>query len=226
MSPISHFRRALEQLQRLGADKARDSRELGTLTALGLPLLMTKGYAHAEVEETYERALELCTEVDPPLRILFGIWGVQIARGDRMSTARMSAQFSEIARVTRSPGEKLIALAAVGSHAFWCGDLEKAIAALEGAVAEFQPEMLVSLQRDYGYDNAIYPYLYLAWSQYLSGRVAEGNATWKEVLRVTEQANAPYLLVLTLSFGAAISLDLGDAEQALELSEARYGPSR
>ncbi|MEO6601528.1 MAG: hypothetical protein ABIQ16_16750, partial [Polyangiaceae bacterium] len=216
---INHFRSALDQLQKLGAGKARDRRELGALASLGLPLLMTKGYAATEVEETYERALHLCTEVDPPLRILFGIWGVQIARGDRVSTDRMSAQFESIAKTTHSPGERLIALAAVGSHAFWSGDFDKANRALEGAVAEFKPEMLVSLQRDYGYDNAMYPYLYLAWSKYLSGRLAEGAATWEEVKLATERAKAPYFMVMTLSFGAAIFRDLGDAEQALALSE-------
>ncbi|MES1178087.1 MAG: adenylate/guanylate cyclase domain-containing protein [Myxococcales bacterium] len=216
---INHFRSALEQLQKLGAGKGRDGRELGALAALGLPLLMTKGYAAAEVEDTYERALHLCTEVDPPLRILFGIWGVQIARGDRTSTDRMAAQFEQIAKSTHSPGERLISLAAVGSHAFWSGEFDKANRALEGAVAEFKPEMLVSLQRDYGYDNAMYPYLYLAWSKYLSGRLAEGAATWEEVRLATERANAPYFLVMTLSFGAAIFRDLGDAEKALELSE-------
>ena len=216
---INHFRSALEQLQKLTAGKARNRRELDALAALGLPLLMTKGYAATEVEDTYERALELCTEVDPPLRVLFGIWGVQIARGDRTSTGRMAAQFETIAKTSHSPGERLIALAAVGSHAFWSGDFSKADRALSGAVAEFEPEMLVTLQRDYGYDNALYPYLYLAWCQYLSGHLSDGAATWQAVQLATERAKAPYLQVMTLSFGAAIFRDLGDAERALELSE-------
>ena len=216
---INHFRSALTQLHKLPRGKARDGRELGALAALGLPLLMTQGYAAAEVEDTYERALQLCTEVEPPLRILFGIWGVQLVRGDRASTERISAQFASMARLVHSPGEKLIALAAVGSHAFWSGDFERANLALEGAVAEFEPGMLLSLQRDYGYDNAMYPYLYLAWSQYLSGCLAQGSATWQEVRRLTERASVPYFEVMTLSFGAAIFRDLGDAAQALELSQ-------
>ncbi len=216
---INHFQSALAQLRELPEGKARNSRELGLLTALGLPLLMTKGYAATEVEKVYDRALALCTEVDPPLRVLFGIWGVQITRGDRASTERMAARFEQIAESGRNPCERLILLAAVGSHAFWCGRIAKAISALQGAAREFEPEMLLTLPRDHGYDNALYPHLYLSWAEYVAGRFEDAQTTWNGLWTLTERANTPYLTVMALSFGASIANDIGDTDRALALSE-------
>jgi class 3 adenylate cyclase/tetratricopeptide (TPR) repeat protein len=216
---ISYHRSALAQIEKLAPSKDRDARELRATAALGLPLLMTKGYAAPEVESTYERALSLCAEVDTPLRILFGIWGVQLVRGNRDNAQRMAAQFRVIAETSRSPGERLISWAAVGSHAYWRGEFIEAIPALRSAVAEFEPEMLATLPRDYGYDNALYGHLYLAWALQTAGNLAEANATWDYLWAVTESARAPYLSVLALSFGAAMAHDIGDEEKTRVLSE-------
>ena len=105
---INHYRSSLQQNLKLPPHKERDRRELELLAGLGLPLLMTKGYASQEVATVYDRALTLCVEVDPPLRILYGVWTAQIVSGNRLGTERMAAQFAKIAASTQVPGEKLI----------------------------------------------------------------------------------------------------------------------
>lgn len=214
-----HFQSALAQLQKLPSNLARDSRELEVLSASGLPLLMTKGYAALEVEEVYNQALKLCAEVDPPIRVLYGVWVVQHVRGDRAATDRMALQFEHIAGKTSSSCERLIAWAAVGVRHFWQGAFDDAISALERAVACFDLEMMATLPRDYGYDNPLYGHLMLAWAQSLSGRVGAAEATWNHAWALTESAKAPYLTVMALCFGSAIARDLGDVRRALELSE-------
>jgi class 3 adenylate cyclase/tetratricopeptide (TPR) repeat protein len=215
----SHLRSALEQIEKLPPGEDRDSRELSALAALGLPLLMTQGYAAPDVEATYERAMKLTTDLNTPVRILFGVWGAQLVRGSTQNTERMALQFRHIAETSRSRAEKLIAWAAIGSHAFWRGDFQRAISALGAAVSEFEPEMLVSLPRDYGHDNALFGHLYLAWAQQTSGQFVEGRATWEQAWAITEEARSPYLAALALSFGAAMARDVGELDRALELSE-------
>jgi class 3 adenylate cyclase/tetratricopeptide (TPR) repeat protein len=215
---INHYRAGLEQIGKLPAGKERDQRELTVLAGLGLPLLMTKGYAAAEVDGTYGRAMELCTETDPPVNILFGVWAAQLVRGDLANTERMVSQFTRIGSRSKSPAERLIAWAAIGSYQFWRGEVGEAIRSFEAAVSEFEPEMLATLPRDFGYDNALYPYLYLSWAQHWAGRFEEGAATWDKVWRITERARSPYLTVLALSFGAAMARDVGDSQRALSLS--------
>lgn len=215
----NHLRSALEQIEKLPAGEDRDRRELSALAALGLPLLMTQGYAAPDVEATYERAMKLSTDVNTPVRILFGVWGAQLVRGSTQNTERMAEQFRRIAETTRSPAERLIAWAAIGSHAFWRGDFRQAIPALTAAVSEFEPDMLVALPRDYGHDNALFGHLYLAWAQQTSGQFAAGRATWDQAWAITEETRSPYLAALALSFGAAMARDVGELDRALELSE-------
>lgn len=215
---INHFRNSLEQLEKAPATKDRDRRELVARAGLGLPLLMTKGYAAPEVEETYGRALDLCIEVDPPVSILFGVWGAQLVRGDRAKTQQMAQRFWTIAQQSKIAAERIIAWAAVGSHAFWKGQFDAALPSLSSAVDEFEPEMLVELPRDYGCDNPLNGHLYLAWARARAGQFTKSEATWRQLWTITEAARSPYLTVLALSFGAAMARDLGETSRALELS--------
>ena len=214
----NHFRSALEQLAKLPADRERDSRELEAQAALGLPLLMTKGYAAPDVQSTYGRALELAAAVDPPLRVLFGIWGAQLVQGNRQNAQQMADRFRVMAENSRDPSERLICWAAVGSHAFWRGSFRDAIPPLKAAVDQFEATMLVTLPRDYGYDNALWPHLYLAWAQQVLGQFAEAKATWEQLWAITKATQSPYLEVIALCHAGAMARDVSDHGRTLEIS--------
>jgi class 3 adenylate cyclase/tetratricopeptide (TPR) repeat protein len=214
----SHFENALKQLEKLPAGAHRDSRELEVLSLRGLPLLMTMGYASPAVDAVYTRALELCVAVEPPVRVLYGIYVVHNVRGDREATNRLAHEFEGIAQRSASRAERLIAHAAVGARDFWQGSFADAIQCLEKGVRCFEPTMLATLPRDYGHDNALYGHLMLLWAQVMAGRVGAAYALWEQTWALTESTQAPYLRVMALSFGAAIARDLGDAPRALELS--------
>ena len=216
---ISNYQSALDEFSRIPQGRRLNSRELKLLTSLGLPLLMTKGYASPEVDSTYERALELCAEVVPPIRVLYGLWVVESVRGNRDSTQRMATQFAHIAESSHNSAERLIAGVAVGVRYFWVGQSEAAIRALTEAVNHFEIGMLATLPRDYGYDNALFGHLMLLHASYLAGRVGEAERLWQAVQAITEPMKSPYLTVMVLVYGAVMALDLHDAAQALELSE-------
>jgi len=57
---IRHLIKALELLKTLPDTPERTRQELTLQTALGVPLVATKGYAAPEVGEAYTRARELC----------------------------------------------------------------------------------------------------------------------------------------------------------------------
>ena len=59
---LSHLTVALELLQTLPDTPERRQQELTLLTALGTPLVLTKGHAAPEVEATYARARALCQQ--------------------------------------------------------------------------------------------------------------------------------------------------------------------
>lgn len=91
---ISHLKRALALLPELPDNDARVQLELALQTALGVPLMATKGYAAPEVESAYARARELCRHMGgtPQLfHVLGGLFAFYLVRG-KLHTARTLAE--------------------------------------------------------------------------------------------------------------------------------------
>jgi hypothetical protein len=67
--------RSLTLLKDLPDSPARAQHELALLVAIGVPMLMTKGYAAEEVERTYARAHELCAQLGESPQLLPALAG-------------------------------------------------------------------------------------------------------------------------------------------------------
>ncbi|MCG8555130.1 MAG: DUF2791 family P-loop domain-containing protein [Proteobacteria bacterium] len=219
LEAVNHFRSALGQLRQLPQSRERDRFELELLAALGLPLTMTQGYAAKEVMESYERARELCAEVDPPFRVFYGIWTFQAVRGSRAATRQMVEQFDRVARTTDSPAKRYISWTSMGVRHFWRGRFKEAIRALIEGQNHFDSNMVLTLPNDYGYDNPLYGHLFLMHARYLSGDVEEANTILQGVWAATKAANSPYLTVMALHYHALLSSDVGDTAGALRSTE-------
>src|SRR4029453_17138974 len=63
LEAVRHLTTALELLATLPETPARAQQELDGQIALGPALMVTRGYAAPEVEQTYARARELCRQV-------------------------------------------------------------------------------------------------------------------------------------------------------------------
>jgi predicted ATPase len=63
---VSYFTKGLEALRALPDGHTRAQSELGMQMSLGPALIATRGYAAADVERTYTRALELCQQLGEP----------------------------------------------------------------------------------------------------------------------------------------------------------------
>src|SRR5262249_10254344 len=73
---ISHLTKGLELLETLPGTPERVQQELILQTALGVPLLATKGFGAPEVERVYARARELCRQVEDTSQLLSVLWGL------------------------------------------------------------------------------------------------------------------------------------------------------
>jgi len=74
---IVHLTRALEMLEALPEDEARDERELELQSALGSSLVTSRGWAAPEVGRAHKRARELCERRGASERLLPVLWGLQ-----------------------------------------------------------------------------------------------------------------------------------------------------
>ena len=96
---ISHLTKGLALLESLPDTPKRAQTELELQIALGNALMATKGYAVAEVEQTYSRAWQLCQQVYAGetaqiFPILYGRWAFYHVRGAH----RTAYQLAEIGR--------------------------------------------------------------------------------------------------------------------------------
>ena len=107
---ISHLLQALELLQTLPATPERSQQELTLHIALGASLIATKGYAAAEVEQTYARARQLCRHLDGPHQLFPALHGLR-------NYYQVRAEY----QTSRALDEQLLTLAqqAQDSACFW-----------------------------------------------------------------------------------------------------------
>ena len=73
---IGHLTKGITLLKQLEETTERLQQELACQTALGTALMVTKGYAAPEVEQTYSRAQEICQKGGDAPQLFSALWGV------------------------------------------------------------------------------------------------------------------------------------------------------
>jgi class 3 adenylate cyclase len=218
---ITAFTHALEVLAGTPESEARDRGEIDLLSGLGLALISTRGFSSKEVEQTYARAGALCDRYgDVPMRVLFGLWAVELVRGNIEGTARLAATFSRFVRTSTDRDSLLISHACLSNRAFSYGDYARA--AESGRTGRSfcdleQPrQQLDRLMRDYGYEGILYPHLLEAWCDASQARPEACEATWAEAAGLAERIDHPYVRAMAAAYGAAFAHDLGRPELAVQ----------
>lgn len=132
------FERALALLAEEPAGEARTARELALRVALGVPLLNARGFAAAEVRDTYDGALALCRQLgDAPqlFPVLEGLHTFYAVRGDIDTAHDLACQLQRLADETGAPAHRREAHHTLGCMQLKRGHLIDARAHLEQAVA-------------------------------------------------------------------------------------------
>jgi tetratricopeptide (TPR) repeat protein len=222
---ISQFEGALEALVALPGTQDRSHRELDVRISLGGALIATQGYAARKVQETYSRAAELCDELGSglPPRVVYGVWVGNFVSGDLASSKLMVPNLERLAQQTADATSALVAFAALASWAFWRGEYAKlseyhASTRLLYDTSQLQ-QQYEGLMRDHGFEGLLYPQLYFAWSQVVTGDAQGGLLTWRNAVELGERIGDPYVKCEVLAFGAALNHDLGNYRAAGELAE-------
>jgi DNA-binding NtrC family response regulator/predicted ATPase len=142
LEAISHLTRGLEVLKALPDTPERTRQELDLQIALGPALIATKGYAAAEVEQAYARAHELCRQVEeaPQLvPVLFGLRLYYQQRAEFRAAHALEAQLFQLAQRLQDPALLLVSHQALGTSAYWLGELDQARTHLEQGIALYDP---------------------------------------------------------------------------------------
>ena len=214
---VAHLTAGLELMPELPPGKPRDEQELTLLVRLGAPLMATRGYGSAEVEEVYRRALALgdsLGDVTQLFEALYGIFRMHLLRAEYDIALDVAERLGALAARTDQAPLTVAAYRAAGCVRVYRGDdNEEALRALEQAIAADAE------QRDSGRhgpalndvaDAGITSRAYAAWALWLQGRTSEANAMSDSAVDMARSAGHPFTLALALSFDAWLRQFQGD----------------
>jgi hypothetical protein len=139
----SHLTRGLEVLSSLPDTPERARQELSLHLALGGPLIVTRGYASAELRTSTDRARELVEQVgtvDQRFDVLYRQWVRPLVGGQSTEARTVAEEFLHHAEEEGDPGLVLTGHRALGVTLLWQGELEPGRRNLDRAVALHDPE--------------------------------------------------------------------------------------
>jgi TOMM system kinase/cyclase fusion protein len=219
---IHHLQRGLEVLEGLPSRAHLREQELDLVQTLGMGLLATQGYASPAVEETFDRALRLCGELGaelPPLRVLSGLWGVQLTRSNREATAKLLPKFRQLAEGSTDSSVLLASHVTAGIRAFYTGDFAQAREEMVKGKEYYTTAGVRNFIKEFGYDGGIYTFGYLVWTLWMLGYPDQAIGVRDQMLALADAASNPYTQAVAWGFSANLAHDLGEAAAALEVTE-------
>ncbi|MEM1181186.1 MAG: protein kinase [Acidobacteriota bacterium] len=232
----SHIRRGIADLAKLRGGRARDLAELTLLTQLGRALAGLRGYSASEVLETYERAAELCTQLDDAeeaaritTQVTWGLWAFYSVRSDIPRALVHGRRLLRMAEQHGTTSDWMVAHSSMAVATYFGGDLEACYrhseAAIDHEAANPDRALSTASPQDLGV-NALSSLALAAWHR---GRGDEATAWAERALELARHFKHPYSEVFAGSWAARLYQSrrrpvetLGLADSVVEISE-RHG---
>lgn len=203
--------RSIEMLEAMPEGGDRDRQELKLRFAVGGPLIATRGYADAEVERNYGRAVELCSREDRAADRFQSLWGLRRFYQVRGNFARSVELATELLTVAPAVDATAVALAdAAAGDALWLtGDLRSARTYLSACAQRLdRPDTLSPPAKD-ACTRALAEYAVVLW---LQGDPAGATAAAARAVSEAEAIGDPFLICWAISFRLWVAHLEGDTD--------------
>jgi class 3 adenylate cyclase/tetratricopeptide (TPR) repeat protein len=220
------FEQALPVLSELPESPETLARTTDVRLALATTLTQTRGPGSPEAEASYLCARELADRLGEPTRLyqaLWGLWYVNLGRGQWPSARELGEQLLVIAQRENDTGRLLEA-----HHALWptlvaIGEPTAALLHLEQGLGLYDPERHASQALLYGgHDAGVCCRFHLSWTQWVLGYPDRAAATMRDALGLAERLAQPTTLALTLAFAAIGQYRRGEWRNARKSGERMH----
>jgi predicted ATPase/class 3 adenylate cyclase len=204
---VAHLTQGLAVLTPLPETPARLQQELDLQVALGPALLVTKGFAAAEVERTYARARELCTQLgDTPqlFPVLRGLIMYYQGRGQLQTATQLGEQLLRLAQVQPDPALRMLAHHQLGMVVFHRGEPALAQTHHTQTLAHYTPRAHRALAVRYGGDLGVMSGTWLAWELWYLGAPDQALQHSLAARTLAQEVAHPYSLAQALVFAAVV----------------------
>jgi predicted ATPase len=219
---IALARRGLGVLAALPETPARARQEVTLLTALGVALIATRGFASPEVEETYLQAQARCQRTDDAqalFPVLYGLWNVYLLRCEFERCQELADQVVRLAQGQPDPVAVLVAHNVQQQPLFHRGEFWAARRHQEQGLAGYDPHQHRSLTAVYGEDPGGGCLLYGALTLWHLGYAEQALQSARAARHIAEGLADPFNLARALYFGALTHLCRREASLARGLAE-------
>jgi predicted ATPase len=204
---IRHLIKALELLKTLPDTPERTRQELTLQTALGVPLVATKGYAAPEVGEAYTRARELCQQVEetPQLfPVLVGLFRFYLVRAEHKTARELGEQLLSLAQSVQDPALLLEAHFPLGAILYCLGEFALAREHLEQSIVRYDPQQHRSHARVYGADPGVFCLSWTTHALWSLGYPDQALKRSQETLALAHEWSHPFSLALALDYATIL----------------------
>jgi len=198
---ISYLTKALEMLKTLQESPARAQQELALQIGLGVPLMLTKGFAAPEVEKIYSRARELYQQVGESPQffpMLYGLWQFYSVRAEYNIARELGEQLVSLAQSAQDPALLIEAHTARGNTLSFLGELVLAREHLEQAIALYDPQQHRSHAFVYGTDPGVHSLSYATLALWLLGYPDQARKRSLEAFGLAQELSHPFSLAFAL----------------------------
>jgi predicted ATPase len=198
---IRHLTKGLDVLGRLPDTPERTQRELALSVALAAPLLMTKGYAAADVADVYRHVQQLCHQVGDASQVfpaLYGLCLFHLVRGECETARQVGEQALGLARQTQTPDFLVLAHMLLGGTLFFCGALTAAREHLEQGLARYDSVRHHVLAVQYGDDPGVFCLTYLTFVLLLLGYPDQARERSTAAVAMARQLRHPFSRAIAL----------------------------
>jgi class 3 adenylate cyclase/predicted ATPase len=213
---LAQFGYALDSLNRLPGSTDRLRRELAIQLALGSGRVAAHGFADPTTGSAYQRAAELCEELHEIRELFPVLYGLCLYHlyGANLPEARATAdRLLKLAEASDDdPGLLFFAHRAAGVTSLPAGDLPRARAHLERALALYDPGEHRAPAFVYAFDPRVVCLDYLARTLLPLGFPEQALAISDEAVDEARRVSHRNSLALPLFFGGVIRQILGDRE--------------
>lgn len=201
LEAIEHFRQGLAALARLPRTPERSQQELTLHISLGVPLLMTRGYASVEVAQTYQHARELCRGLgDTPqlFSALFGLWVFHLVRAELPLALELAQELMKAAQGLSQISFHLEAHQALGVTQFYRGELATAQTHLDEVIAQYDPQQHQLHASFGGADLGVTCLCHAALALWLRGYPVQAVQRSEQAIALAQQSPHPFSLAFAL----------------------------
>ncbi|MFQ5477267.1 MAG: AAA family ATPase [Candidatus Binatia bacterium] len=205
---IVQFTKVIELIETLPETTERDAQELALQTTLGAALGVARGWAAAEVEQTYGRALELCertVETEQLCLTLGGLSVMHFIRGNLPSALELGARYLDLAKDSEDTGLAIGAHQIVGATQHFLGEFSVALNHHEQVIAVYDAKRHHRLRVLHGgFDQGVACLALAGAGLVLLGYPDQALARVQEALRLAENLAHPFSRGFALIWASSV----------------------